>query len=252
MTHMNLPGTTWSTPAATSAPLEVHLLGQVDFESALFLQERLVYEISGREDRQGALLLCEHPPLVTVGREGSRAHLRAEPRDLATRLMTVRWLNRGGGCLVHAPGQLAAYPIVPLDRLGLGLADYRQRLEEALIDLAREQQVEAFRRADEPGAWTRSGQFAHVGVAVKSWVAYHGVYVNVNPAPELLRLVWSNRGCERVTSLTAARGRVVSMNSVREALVRHLVRRLGYERFHVYSGHPLLRRTRQHVYAGAS
>ncbi|HUG93228.1 MAG TPA: hypothetical protein VML55_20470 [Planctomycetaceae bacterium] len=247
---MDSPGTTWPATVATAAPLEVYLLGVVDFESALFLQERLVYEISGRNDRQGALLVCEHPPIVTVGREGSRAHIRAEPRELAARLISVRWLNRGGGCFVHAPGQLVACPIVPLDRLGLGLADYRERLELAVVDAAGEQRVPAFRRDDEPGVWSRRGQFAHVGVAVKSWVAYHGVYVNVAPAPELMRLVQANRAGERVTSLAALRERTVPMSTVREALIRRLVARLGYARFHIYTGHPLLRRTQQRVYAG--
>lgn len=248
---MSLPDTIWTRPAAAAAPLEVHLLGVVDFESALFLQERLIYEISGRDDTQGALLLCEHPPLVTIGREGSRAHLRAEPRELEARLIPVRWLSRGGGCVAHAPGQLAAYPIVPLDRLGLGLADYRARLEEAVADVAREQQIRAWRRAEEPGVWTRLGHVAQFGVGVRSWVAHHGLYVNVDPSPEFLRLVQTNRPGQRATSLTAVRGRVVSMNSVREALVRHLVRRLGYERFHIYTGHPLLHRRRQRVVVGA-
>ena len=62
---------------------------------------------------------------------------------------------RGGGCVMHAPGQLAAYPIVPLDRLGLGLAEYRQRLEEAVIDVARGEVIETI----------RTGKGAH-GVAV--------------------------------------------------------------------------------------
>lgn len=248
---MTWPDTIWSQSAASAAPLEVHLLGVVDFESALFLQERLIYEISGRDDSQGALLLCEHPPLVTVGREGSRAHIRAEPHDLESRLIPVRWLSRGGGCVMHAPGQLSAYPIVPLDRLGLGLAEYRQRLEEAVVDVAREQQIRAFRQANEPGVWTRLGHVAQLGVGVRSWVAHHGLYVNVDPPPELLRLVQTTAGGQRSTSLTAVRGRTVSMNSVREALVRHIARRLGYERFHIYTGHPLLRRTRQRVVVGA-
>ena len=52
--------------ASHSDPLEVHLLGVVDYESALFLQERLVYDISGANDRRGTLLVCEHPPMVTI------------------------------------------------------------------------------------------------------------------------------------------------------------------------------------------
>ena len=236
---------------ARSASLEVYLLGLVDFDSARFLQDRLVYEISGRSDAQAALLVCEHPPIVTIGREGSRAHVLAEPRELVARQMDVRWLNRGGGCLVHAPGQLAVYPILPLERLGIGVAGYRRRLEESVIDTTREIQVPASRRPDEPGVWCRTGQFAFLGAAVKGWISYHGMFINVSPPTDLLKLVRSVKPGDRVTTLAAERCRLTSMHAVRSGLVRNLARRLGYERHHLYTGHPLLRGTTRKIYVHA-
>ena len=232
-----------------SDSLEVHLLACVDFESALFLQERSVYEISGREDRQGNLLLCEHPPMITVGREGSRAHFRVDPDELTARQMPVRWINRGGGAVVHAPGQLAVYPIVPLNRLGLGVADYRRLLESVALDVCRELAVAAWRRDDLPGVWSPLGQLVSIGVAVKSWVAYHGMFINVSPALEVLRMVDSGTGSS--TSLQAQRQRITPMHVVRESVIRNLTDRLGYERHHVYTGHPLLQRTHKKVYVPA-
>lgn len=248
---MTVRSTTGVLTADTSATLEVRLLGTVDFESALWLQERLVDDVAGRNDATGGLLLCEHPPILTIGREGSRAHLLASPEELTARQLEIRWLNRGGGCLVHVPGQLAVYPIVPLDRLGIGLAEYRCRLEESVLDVCRELRVPAHRRCDEPGVWCRYGQVAHVGVAVKSWVAYHGMFLNVSPALQWLRLVQSNDHGNRVSSLSAARRRPVPMHQVRESVIRHLAVRLGYQRHHVYTGHPLLRRTIKKVYVHA-
>ncbi|MAG92865.1 MAG: lipoyl(octanoyl) transferase [Planctomycetaceae bacterium] len=195
-----------------SKSLEVHLMGLVDFDSAVELQERLVYEISGRRDTQGALLVCEHPPVATVGREGSRTHLPADLGEFAAREMELRRLNRGGGCVVHAPGQLAVYPIVSLARLDLGLSEYRYRLEEAVIRTCAEMRVSAYRREDEGGLWCRSGQFATLGVAVRSWVAYHGLFINVSPLMELVRLVRTTTRGERITSLAAQRVRPTSMN----------------------------------------
>jgi lipoate-protein ligase B len=236
---------------AEPGALEVYLLGLVDFDSALFLQDRLVYEIAGRSDAQGALLVCEHPPIVTIGREGSRAHVLAEPRDLVARQMDVRWLNRGGGTLVHAPGQLAIYPILPLERLGIGLAEYRRRLEQSVIDTAAEVHVPAHRRPDEPGVWCRTGQFAFLGAAVKGWISYHGMFVNVSPTTDMLDLVRSVKPGDRVTTLAAQRCRLTSMHAVRAGLVRNLARQLGYERHHLYTGHPLLRRTTRKIYVHA-
>src|SRR5205809_360592 len=111
----NLQSTTAADPA-----LQVYLLGAVDFEAALAWQRRLAFNVAG--DRASAcLVLCEHPPIITVGRQGSRGHLRFDQEELQLRGWRVRWVNRGGGCLLHVPGQLAVYPILALDQLGLGL-----------------------------------------------------------------------------------------------------------------------------------
>lgn len=231
--------------------LEIHLLGLLDFDAALFLQERLVYEISGRKNLDAGLLLCEHPPMITLGRDGSRDQILADPGQLAALQMETRWLNRGGGCVVHGPGQLAAYPILPLDRLGVGLLDYRTRLEQSAIDMAEEFQVAAHRLPGYPGLWCRTGQFAHLGVAVKSWVSYHGLFIDVAPKVEGLRLVNPHPPGERTTSLSAQCGNLVPMNSVRESLSRHLARRMGYSRTQLYTGHPLLTRQTRRVFVDA-
>ena len=241
----------WSPRARRSDSLEVYLLGRVDFASAVELQERWVYEISGRRDRQGALFLCEHPPVVTIGRTGSRSQLLTDEQDLRSRLMDVHWLNRGGGALVHSPGQLAAYPIVPLDRLGLGLADYRAALERAVIGVCSELKVAATGGREDPGVFCRTGQLAWIASAVRNWVTHQGLFLNVAPAMHLMRLVSSPPGGAPPTSLAAQRTRPVSMHAAREHLIRHLAEQLGYDRWHLYTGHPLLERTRRMVHAPA-
>lgn len=242
------PSTTWSIADRASESLEVHLLGMVDFESAQFLQERLVYEISGRQDILGGLLLCEHPPLVTIGREGSRSHLRCTPEELAARQLEVKWLNRGGGCVVHGPGQLAVYPVVPLNRLGIGLADYCLRLQQAVSDTCTELRVPTFQKPDEAGVWCRTGRLATVGVAVKSWVAYHGLFLDVCPSLDLMRLVTPPEDDSRLTSMAAQRLRMTSMHAVRSRMIQNIVQQLGYTQHHVYTNHPLLKRTRKRIY----
>lgn len=231
--------------------LEIYLLGVLDFDAALFLQERMVYETSGQQGLKAGLLLCEHLPMITVGREGSRDQIVADPKDLASHQMQTRWLNRGGGSVVHGPGQLAAYPIFPLDRLGLGLWDYRWRLEEATIEMAEESQVAAYRHSEYPGVWCRHGQFAHLGMAVKSWVSYHGVFVDVEPMVDWRPLVKPYPSTERMTSLSAQCGKLVSMNTVRESLTRHLAEQMGYSRTHVYTGHPWLQRQTRKIFVDA-
>src|SRR5260370_16077389 len=119
---------------AEETTLQVYLLPEVDFEAGLRFQRRLHYEISG-DRSQSALVLCEHPPLITVGRQGSRAHILCEAQELRARRWPVRWVNRGGGTLLHLPAHLPLYPLFPLDRFALGLEDYLQRLYAAALSL---------------------------------------------------------------------------------------------------------------------
>ncbi|HUE16506.1 MAG TPA: hypothetical protein VMR25_20190 [Planctomycetaceae bacterium] len=234
-----------------SAALDVRLLGTVDFESAQFLLERLVYDISGRDDLFGGLLLCEHPPLITVGRAGSRAHILVDQKELTASRLDVRWLNRGGGCIVHAPGQLVVYPVVPLDRLGVGLREYRAHLLGSVLDVCRELGIPAWTVEQTAGVAGRGGQFAFLGAAVKRWVAYQGLFLNVQPLLRMQRLVSPGPNGLKPTSLEAVRGRVTPMSTVRESLIRNLAARLGYAEYQILTGHPLLKRTRRvtNVYA---
>jgi lipoate-protein ligase B len=232
-------------PLPLPGALEVYLLGLVEFEAALVLQERLMREVASYDDGRGALLICEHPPLITVGREGSRADFRCSQAELVTRQIPVRWLNRGGGTLVHVPGQLVAYPILPVARRGWGLTDYRERLELAALETCQEMRVRVWRQPDVAGILCRGGLAAQVGIAVRSWISSHGLFVNVNPRMDALGLVRSSFG--RSTSLAAERGQTVSMPAVRESLIRRLAARLRYDRYHLYTGHPLLKRTKRVV-----
>jgi lipoyl(octanoyl) transferase len=240
----------WLSSGRTSHSLEVFLLGTVDFESSLRLQEKFREDVIQRDDRLGGLFLCEHPPVVTIGREGSRTDVRREPAGLQKLGIDIRWLNRGGRAWMQCPGQLSAYVIVPLQRLGLGLDEYRQRLEQAVLDVCQELRVSAHRLPDEPGVFCSLGQLATVGVAVRSWVTSHGLTLNVRPDLSLLRLTRTNSRGLRPTSLEAARQRMTAIPKVRESLIRNLAERLGYEHTHLYTQTPGLKRTKRRVFVG--
>jgi lipoyl(octanoyl) transferase len=228
--------------AATDSVLQAYLLGAVDFEAALLLQRYLVYQVSG--DRQGAaLVLCEHPPLITVGRQGSRAHILCEPEELRSRRWQVRWVNRGGGCMLHQPGQLAIYPILPLDRLGLGVQTYLERLQEVLLAVLGDFSVRGETRPGQAGVWVNSRLIAGVGVAVRDWVSYYGAVLNVNPDLELFRRVRCGGGSEQpMTSLERERRGPPRPSLVRERLLEHFAARFHFERTSLFFNHPTLPR----------
>jgi lipoyl(octanoyl) transferase len=230
-------------PAVAGRPaLQAYLLGAVGFEAALALQRRLVYDVGG--DRgQAALVLCEHPPLITVGRQGSHAHLLLEPRELRARRWAVRWVNRGGGCMLHLPGQLAVYPVFPLDRLGLGVQAYLDRLHQILVDVLAELEVRGEVLPGRPGVWAGGRLLAGVGVAVRDWVSYYGAYLNVNPPLEPFRLVrCAGPGAAPMTSLERERRRPVRPAQIRERLLEHVAARFAFSRTSLFSDHPALSR----------
>lgn len=225
--------------------LEAFFLGTVDFESCLALQHRLVYESTGRRDGQVSLLLCEHHEIVTVGRQGSHAHLRLGDDELRQRGLTVRWINRGGGCLWHGPGQLAVYPIVPLEFYGLTVGEFLDRFVGAIAATLSDCQAHGLIRNGRRGVWSRSGQLAAVGVAVKDWTTYHGAVINVSPPANAWRgIVTDPIEFTRMSSLAAERPHPARMTQVRATIVRHVAESLGIGRTHVYTGHPLLRTVR--------
>lgn len=229
-----------------SASLEVSLLGTIDFDAAVRIQERSVDELKDRTDLQGKLILCEHPPLVTIGREGKPGDLALEPGELIARQIPVRWIGRGGGVVVHVPGQLAVYPVLPLGRLELSPVEFKSRLEEAVFRTCLDLKLPTFSRPEFPGLWCRNGKLGDVGLAVRSSVSRHGIFLNVNPPLDLVRIAHVPSG-ERITSLAAERHSGTLMHTVRSSLIRHVADLFGYGRQHLYTGHPLLRRTRVRV-----
>ncbi len=251
----------------SSPALEAFLLGQVDFDRALALQQRLIVECRDRDDGQVILLLCEHPAIITVGRGGSPGQIAMQNSLVRNRQIEIRWVNRGGGCLVHCPGQLAVYPIVPLRWHGFSVGEFLDRFQAGIVEAIDDLNVHAATRAAEKGdsphlceapfgpsrqmgtvpffgIWGRTGQLAAFGAAVRHWVTYYGAYLNVCPPMGLFRLVECDPGDPAPRScLVAERRGPVRMTSVRAALIPRLAECFGCDRHHIYTGHPLLRST---------
>jgi len=230
--------------------LEVYLLGTLDYDDALRLQRRMVFEVSGSGGQLAALFLCEHHPIITVGRLGSRAHIECDDEELAARGLSVRWVNRGGGCNLQVPGQLAAYSIWPFQPDRPAIGDYVHRLERCVRDVLDEFDVSGV-RSESHALRTAAGQIASIGVAVSRWVGYHGVTLNVSGWKYPYRVVHPEaNGSLRVTTMEAERQRPAPMAKVRECLVRKFVESFEIARHNVYTSHPMLRKpARPHAYA---
>jgi len=228
--------------AETQSPaVETFLLGRVPYLHCLALQERLRRHVAARDDGQIVVLMCEHPEVITIGRGGRPSDITSRG-TLRSREIETHWVNRGGGTLVHCPGQLAVYPIVRLRWHEFSLGDYLHRLQTALADTLTELGVQVHLQLGRMGVWGRTGRIASLGVAVRDWVTWQGAFINVSPAMGLFRLVQSDPLASSCTgSLAAERCGVVRMATVRAVLVRQLSEAFGCDRYHLYTGHPWLK-----------
>ncbi|WP_435018787.1 lipoyl(octanoyl) transferase LipB [Tundrisphaera sp. TA3] len=228
----------------STPPLEIYLLGRVDFDEIQQLQRRLVYDLGDGESRGGVLILCEHSPVISVGRSGSRAHILVDDDELRSLRLPVRWVNRGGGCQLHAPGQLAGYLVLPLGQRDLLLQGYLDGLERVLIEVLGEFDLRGSTRPGVPGVFIDQARVASIGVAVKRSIAYHGFTLNVSTflGPFGLLRDPSADGPIRQTSMESRRQRPTPMAKVREAVIRRVESVFGLERHHLYTHHPSIRR----------
>ena len=147
------------------------------YEDALAWQRELAEDrIAGRLDHD-VLLLLEHPPVVTFGRNSRAAHL------LNPQGVEVFEVERGGDVTFHGPGQLVGYPILDLGGSGgaykKDLHWYLRTLEQALIDALALLEIPAERNPGLTGVWTRGRKIASIGIHVKQWVTWHGFALNV-------------------------------------------------------------------------
>lgn len=211
-------------------------LGRVPYAEGLELQRRLVDAIhAGRIGN--TLVLLEHPPVLTLGRNASRAHILASNQFLATRGVEVHETNRGGDVTYHGPGQLVGYPIFDLRSYTprLGAVDFVRRMEEALIRACGDFGVPTTRIPGRTGVWSLAGgtilekKVAAIGVHIARGITSHGFALNVNPDLRDFELIVPCGIADRsVTSLeleaVQESDRAPTMEAVRNAVARQFGR----------------------------
>jgi lipoyl(octanoyl) transferase len=175
-------------------------LGRIGYDEGLALQHELV-ELRHQNRIENTLLLLEHPPVLTLGRNAQRNNILASDELLASKGISIHEINRGGDVTYHGPGQLVGYPIFDLRSLTnasgsrLGPVDYVRRMEEALIRLCAHYGVLTSRIPGRTGVWTAapgnplggsnniSGQekkIAAIGVHVSRGITSHGFAFNLS------------------------------------------------------------------------
>ncbi len=218
-------------------------LGTLDYATGLALQERLA--ALRKEGRiSDVLLLLEHRPVITLGRNAKAGNVVASPGALAGRGVEVFPCDRGGDVTFHGPGQLVGYPIFDLRgfvgedgrRKTLGAVEYVRKLEEVLIRTCADFRIPAGRVVGLTGAWTEPGageegqvqarpaqaKIAAIGVHISRGVTSHGFALNVNTDLSYFDLIVPcGIGDKPVTSMQKELGHAVAMDEVAHAVARN-------------------------------
>lgn len=163
-------------------------LGRMAYARAFEEQQRHHAEVLGGRERGGAgagrILFVEHDPVITIGRHpGAAGHIIAAREAIAAAGIGVVETDRGGDVTYHGPGQLVVYPILDLNRLGLGIHAYMRMLEGIVIAVCGRAGLAARREEGATGVWVGEGPARKVcamGVRIRRWVSLHGLALNVD------------------------------------------------------------------------
>lgn len=194
-------------------------LGLTPYDESLTLQRQLA-TLRSENHLGDALLFVEHPPVITLGRAGQKAHLRVPESSLPALGIEFFEVERGGDITYHGPGQIVGYPILNLAEHGCDLHRYLRQLERVLITTISGFGIAAGRSLGRTGVWVGDSKIASLGIHVSRWVTRHGFALNVNMdlTPFKLIVPCGIQGV-KTTSMTQELSRSISVREVMAALI---------------------------------
>ena len=201
-------------------------LGVSDYNDTWKLQKKLQSKrILGEiEDH---LLLVEHPPVFTLGKNASKQHIINNSEDVS-----IIQTDRGGNITFHGPGQLVCYPILDLNHYKRSITWYMRELEQLIIDVLGEYGIKASRKKGLTGTWVKDKKIAALGVRISRWVTMHGFSLNINPDLNFYKNIIPCGIKEYgVTSMAKIMGNEVpSMDEVKTKMTKHFTKNfVGYK-----------------------
>jgi len=192
-------------------------IGRIEYERALIWQRSLV---KMRRDglARDTIIMLEHPPVVTVGRDGHDENFEKSSTEPV-------FIERGGDVTWHGPGQLVVYFIFNLTRRGRDLHRFMSNIQEGIIGALGEWGLTGRMDDQYTGVWIGEKKLASIGVAVKHWITFHGAAINLNTDLEEFRqIVPCGLSADVMTSAADQLGRKVDEKEFRKILLAHYSR----------------------------
>lgn len=212
--------------------------GLIDYKEAWDRQEemferKISEKINSKKDIEQDFILCQHPHVYTLGKNGERNNLLINDEFLKKIEATYYHTNRGGDITYHGFGQIVGYPIFDIEALNLSLKSYIHTIEEMIIMTLREYSIETERLEGATGVWLdintpRARKICAIGVKASRYITMHGFALNVNTDLKYFQYInpcgFVDKG---VTSMEKELNRKADVEEVKEKLFKNLMLLIG-------------------------
>jgi len=199
-------------------------LGLIDFIPALALQKIKFKEV--KEGRlTSCLILCQHLPVITLGRQAKRENILVSFDELKRRGINIYEVERGGDVTYHGPGQILVYPIFNLAFFKKDIHWFLRKLEETVIDFFKDLEVKARCIPGLTGVWVEEKKIASLGIAIKNWISFYGLSINIKKDDLANFCLIRPCGLEvKMTALEEVLGKEIKMDDLKQNLIFHFRR----------------------------
>jgi len=211
--------------------LRVLRMGRVEYQEILNIQLDLLQKRQ-KSEIDDTLLLVEHPPVITMGRQAKYSDILTSEESLKRIGVKIYEIDRGGEVTYHGPGQIVGYTIIDLKNRNRDVRGFVRDMEEIFIKLLeREYGIKSGRDPKYRGVWVGSHKIAAIGISIKRYITMHGFAFNVNT--DLDHFKWiipcgiRDKG---VTSLKDILGYDVNLDKISNLIVRYFCEVFGYPR----------------------
>lgn len=158
----------------------IRIKGVVDY-AAMLERQQAVHGAVASGDMPSTLFLMEHTPTITLGRNALSEHILCDNKGLQKAGVKIIPTDRGGDVTYHGPGQLVAYPVFDLNHWKTSVDWYLRALEETVILVLESYGLKGERLPKYTGVWVNDAKVAAIGIAVKHWISWHGLAINIDP-----------------------------------------------------------------------